>query len=176
MAPTRPDSPLWLSHHRPEHHDRCVSLGGVAVCRRCAVLYPLVVAVAALVAAVEPQPAVALAAMWLAPLPLSIEWIAEQFGILLHRPRRLVATTALASVGIGAALAWHLRTPFDPDVLAPMATHFTICGASSVVALRRDREARQRTELQAHDRREAERDRALRLLWVESGREASRAE
>lgn len=177
MGTASTESPIWLSHHWQDQHDRCVRLGGHSVCRRCLVLYPLVVLWAGLTLAVEPPAAAVVVAIWLLPLPMSLEWAAEQLGVVGHAPRRLVATTALASVGLGAALAVHLRTPFDPDALAPVATHVTVCGVSSVVAARQ-RRARgwQAEHARSHEREEAERERALRLLWVESGRKASKAD
>ncbi|HET6663331.1 MAG TPA: hypothetical protein VFG94_03700, partial [Acidimicrobiales bacterium] len=33
-------TPLSLSHHWPDEYDRCVTVGGRKVCRRCLVLYP----------------------------------------------------------------------------------------------------------------------------------------
>ena len=32
---------VWLSHHQPDHLDRCVVVGGRLVCRRCLALWPL---------------------------------------------------------------------------------------------------------------------------------------
>ena len=43
MGTASTESPIWLSHHWQDQHDRCVRLGGHSVCRRCLVLYPLVV-------------------------------------------------------------------------------------------------------------------------------------
>jgi hypothetical protein len=169
---------MWLSHNGPEHAERCASIGGTLVCRRCSVLYPSVVlwAVAALV--VEPPSVAAVAAMWLLPLPMSVEWVLEQHRPLRYSPRRQVVVTAIASVGVGLALAAHLRHPFDPDALAPMATHVTLCAVSSILAIRRDRTSgsvtgpgdRPSWEV-AHDLREAERTRALVRLLPEEDRD-----
>ena len=43
--------PLWLSHHAPADLDRCVTVGGHHVCRRCLLLWPLTFAILALAAA-----------------------------------------------------------------------------------------------------------------------------
>lgn len=173
-APTR--SPIWLSHHWPDRHDRCVRVRGVAVCRRCLVLYPLVLLAALVVLAVDLPLGAIVVAAWILPLPMSLEWAGEQFGVLAHSPRRLVVTTAVAALGLGAALAVHLRTPFHLDVLAPVATHVTICAVSSIRAARgRTRGWSVEDELR-HRREEAEREHSLRLLLAEGGREASRSE
>ena len=127
---------MWLTHHWPEHHDRCLHAGPMLVCRRCAVLYPLAVVAAAVSLWLDPSEVTAVVAMWLLPLPMTLEWVAEHRGEIEHSPRRLVLLTAIAAVGIGAALAAHLRQPFDPDALAPMATHATICGVAALRAAR----------------------------------------
>jgi hypothetical protein len=138
---------MWLTHHWPEHHDRCLHAGPVLVCRRCAVLYPLAVVAAAVTLWLDPSEVAAVVAMWLLPLPMTLEWVAEHRGEVEHSPRRLVGLTAIAAVGIGAALAAHLRQPFDPDALAPMATHATLCG---VAALRAARPAPRRAGRSGH--------------------------
>jgi hypothetical protein len=172
---------MWLTHHWPEHHDRCLHAGSVLVCRRCAVLYPLAIATAALVLWTNPPEVAAVVAMWLLPLPMTLEWVAEHRGEIEHSPRRLVWLSAFAAIGVGAALAAHLRQPFDPDALAPMATHATICG---VAALRATRPSTGRDALggpgrtsavvpaweREHDAGEAERQARLRRLLDEPGR------
>ena len=46
---------LWLSHHWPAHYaERCASVGGRPVCRRCLALYPLSILVAVLALVVGP--------------------------------------------------------------------------------------------------------------------------
>jgi len=127
---------VWLTHHWPEHHDRCLRAGGVLVCRRCAVLYPVALVAAAVTWWLDPSPVAAVVAMWLLPLPMTLEWVAEHRGEIDHSPRRLMWLTGIAGVGVGLALAAHLRHPFDPDALAPMATHATICGVSALRAAR----------------------------------------
>ena len=150
-APTR--SPIWLSHHWPDRHDRCVRVSGVAVCRRCLVLYPLVLLAALVVLAVDLPLGAIVVAAWILPLPMSLEWAGEQFGVLAHSPRRLVVTTAVAALGLGAALAVHLRTPFHLDVRwwrrdicvsrsAPQRTGLERRGRSSTAARRPSGSAR----------------------------------
>ena len=35
------DTPMYLSHHWPSDYDRCAVVGGMHICRRCLVLYPV---------------------------------------------------------------------------------------------------------------------------------------
>lgn len=164
---------MWLSHHWPEHQDRCFVIGRRHVCRRCAVLYPLVVLAAAVAVTLDPPRTLALALMWTLPVPMTLEWVAEHRGAIRYSPARQAALSAIAAVGLGVALAAHLVQPFDPDALAPVATHATICAVSAVLAARR-RASEASTALAGvasweleHERRERERTQHLRLLLSE---------
>lgn len=161
---------MWVSHHWPEHHERCFVAGRWHVCRRCAVLYPVAVLTALVAMAVDPSRSVALTFMWVLPIPMTMEWVAEHRGATRYSPTRQAVLSAVAAVGFGTALAAHLVQPFDPDALAPVATHATICAVSAIIAARR-RAAEPATtvggvaawELE-HERRERERTEHLRLL------------
>lgn len=177
MLSDRPVSPLWLSHHHD--HERCVRIGSHDVCRRCAVLYPLIVLAAACTLALDLPSGTAIALMWLLPAPMSLDWVLEQTGRVSPSPRRLVLVSSLAALGIGAALAAHLRQPFDPDAVAPMATHFTVCAVASILV------ARQRSRVvevggisgvsdweRQHARSESTRNAELRALLARDDRES----
>lgn len=183
MERARVTSPLWLTHHWEDQHGRCMGIGSFRVCRRCAVLYPTAILAAAAVMVLEPSRNLAIAAMWLLPLPMCVEWMLEDLDRVRYSPTRQTALTAIAALGIGAALAFHLRRPFDPDALAPMATALTACGASSILAHRRRRadsdattpEGQRRWERE-HERDEANRRAALRDLLAVQERESRRAD
>ena len=36
---------MWRTHHWPEEYDRCITIAGRPVCRRCLTLYPAAIAV-----------------------------------------------------------------------------------------------------------------------------------
>lgn len=110
MTDPRVPSPLWLAHHWPNDYDRCVRIGRFHVCRRCLVLYPVavVVAIASSVAGYAPAWApIALPALAVA------EFALEHLGVLSHRPRRLMATSALAAVGLGVGFARYFDDYLD---------------------------------------------------------------
>ncbi len=160
MAVSADPSPIWLSHHWPDHYDRCVRIRGAHVCRRCLVLYPAIV-VSAVLAVVLDAPDAAIWAAWLLPLPLAIDWIAEHLGIWSYSAPRQVVSTLLAAPGFGIALAVHVERPFAPGALAPVLTYVLILLAVTLVtrgragaddedweaALQRDEERREQ-ELQ----------------------------
>jgi hypothetical protein len=160
----RRDGPLWLSHHWPEHYDRCARVGRVHVCRRCLVLYPATLATMVVILAGRVELSVPLiAAMWLLPLPMVGEWVAEHADRLGYSPRRQALFAALAAPGLGIALAEHVRSPFAWVVVTPVLTATTICAASALAGTwRRRHEGQDWEERHAFD--EAERSRALAQL------------
>ena len=108
-------------------------LGPVLVCGRCVVLYPIVLATAILAVAADVRPDVAtIAAMWLLPVPMVIEWIAEHAGAASYVPWRQRLLTAVAAPGFGLALGEHLRHPFTLVAVAPVLTWVVVCAASAL--------------------------------------------
>ena len=133
------DSPLWLSHHWAHESDRCVVLRGRPVCRRCAVLYPIAAVVLA-VGVVWPVVARAAWVPWLmmlAPVPVTVEWIAEHVGAASYRPRRQTVLTALAAPALGIGLARYLRSPGDRWFWIMVGVHGGLCALAMVMGLKR---------------------------------------
>ena len=125
MAASADSSPIWLSHHWPDHYDRCVRVGSTHVCRRCLVLYPTIVLSAVLAVALD-VPDAALWAAWVLPLPLALDWVAEHLGAWSYSAPRQVASTLLAAPGFGLALAVHVERPFAPAALAPVLAYVVV--------------------------------------------------
>lgn len=129
--------PMWLAHHDDAHAARCVRIGAIYVCRRCAVLYPGMLIVAAVqLAGGVPSP-VGVALMWMMPLPVVIEWIAEHVARVAYSAKRQVATTAAASVSFGVALGRHLRHPFEMAATLPAVTFTVVCLVAWLIGVRR---------------------------------------
>jgi hypothetical protein len=130
-------TPLWLSHHWPEDYHRCSRLGWRHVCRRCLVVYPTLVAVSVLALAGlrgpgswEPW------VVWLLPLPATVEWCGEHLGRLRYSPRRNVALSAVAAVGVGVAFARYLERPADPLFWAVVLSYGVVCLAAALLGAR----------------------------------------
>lgn len=127
-------TPRWLSHHHHGEADRCVRVGNRFVCRRCLVLHPTVVVVAAVVAVadVSGSPLTA-AATTLLLLPFLVEWSGDHLGLFAYSPRRSASVSALAAVGLGLALGIHVRYPFDPLAVVPVAAVAAVSAATVVI-------------------------------------------
>lgn len=159
-----PDTPLWLSHHWPEHYERCMSLGRHHVCRRCLVLYPTALLVAVLVALAtstsQAVPPAALWALWLLPAPAVAEWVLEHLAALPYRPLRQAATSLVAAPALGIALGLHAVAPFDGRVVTPVAVWVAVCASTALWSSLR---ARSGTEDWQAELERAEQQRRARL-------------
>lgn len=121
-------TPLWLSHHHPPQYERCVRIGRRHVCRRCLVLYP----VALLVAAASFSADLAAADLWvlaLLPLPTVIEWWLEHLGRIEYAAGRQTATTVLAAIALGRGFARYLDNPADLAFWAMVLIYGGSCAA-----------------------------------------------
>ena len=148
---------MWLSHHHAEHYDRCVVVAGRHVCRRCLALYPVAIFVAVLQVAGVIGAGAGVWLMWLTPLPVVAEWVAEHVREAPYSPRRQAALSVVAAVGLGIALGRHARHPFEAASVVPVLVYTAVCIAAwSVSARRAMRNAPKRWQL-AFERSEAER-------------------
>ena len=122
---------MWLAHHGPEHTERCLHVHGVAVCRRCAVLYPVAVLTALVVVLTDPPMGWMLLAMWVLPVPMVAEWVGEHVGGLRYSPTRQVGVTAIAAPALGVAVAIHAVEPFSVAAVAPVAVWSVVCAGTA---------------------------------------------
>lgn len=121
-------APVWLSHHQPDHYDRCVRIAGRPVCRRCLVLYPLAFLVAAISLTVFWWPD------WLdpwllivLPLPAVVEFCGEQAGRLAYSGRRQIVVTVPLAVALGQGLARYIESPTDLLFWAMVVVYGGLC-------------------------------------------------
>ncbi len=122
------NTPLVLSHHRPEEYERCVTFGRWHVCRRCLTLYPLALVVMALSLAGSLWPGsldpILLAVL---PLPAVIDWWAEHLGRIGYDPHRQILVTIPAAVALGQGFALYVDNPTDPLFWATVLVYGGSC-------------------------------------------------
>ena len=131
------DAPIWLSHHWPGDHDRCVHVAGHVICRRCLVLYPTAVVVAVLSIRFGGGHRWDPLICWLAMAPALAELAAEQIWGVAHRPGRLVAVTVVAGIGAGRAVARYLMRPSDPVFWVTVALVVVVSAVVIALGFRR---------------------------------------
>ena len=130
---------LWLSHHWPEHWERCVAIRGRHVCRRCLVLYPLtfVIAIAALADVLLWPRRFDPLLIWLCSVPGTIEYGAEQLGFIRYGARRQALATALVAVALGRGLSYELDQRWSWYFWGPLIAFGTVWFSSTVLGRHR---------------------------------------
>lgn len=125
------DTPMWLSHHWPDAYDRCAVVGGLHICRRCLVLYPVAL-VAGIALSLGSWWSGALDAwvLWLFPLPGVIEFVLDNLKRIAYSPVRQMALSALGAVAAGVGYVRYLDDTFDPLVWSVVAVYTTVCVAA----------------------------------------------
>lgn len=135
-----PDTPMWLSHHWPDGYDRCAVVGGMHICRRCLVLYPLalVTGIAIGVGSWWPHHLDAWV-LWLFPLPGVIEFVLDNVGRIQYSPVRQMVLSAAGAVAAGLGYVRYLEETLDPLVWSVVGAYTAICVAGVVVGSFRGR-------------------------------------
>jgi len=132
-------TPLWLSHHFPEHYDRCVVVGTRHLCRRCLALYPLAFAVMAY-SLVGPWPGGLDAwLLVLLPVPAVVEFVLEHLGVIRYQPVRQVLSTIPLAVALGRGFAIYVEDPTSRLFWGVVLVYGSVCVAASVWGARRVR-------------------------------------
>lgn len=144
--PPMADTPMWLSHHWPWQYDRCAVIGGLHICRRCLVLYPLALVIGIAVAVGDwwPHGDVDVWVLWLLPLPGVVEFVLDNLDRIRYSPVRQSVLSAAGAVAAGVGYARYLDDNLDGLVWAVVLTYGGICLAAGIVGgVRRGRRARE---------------------------------
>ena len=125
---------MWLSHHWPDGYDRCAVVGGMHVCRRCLVLYPLalITGIAIGVGSWWPHHLDAWV-LWLFPLPGVIEFVLDNVGRIQYSPVRQMVLSAAGAVAAGLGYVRYLDETLDPLVWSVVGAYTAICVAGVAV-------------------------------------------
>lgn len=127
------DTPMYLSHHWPDQYDRCAVIGGFHVCRRCLVLYPLalVSGIAISIGGWWPHgldPWV----LWLGPLAGTIEFVADNLGLIGYAPVRQMVLSAGGAVAAGVGYVRYLHHTTDHLVWTVVGVYTAVCLGAAV--------------------------------------------
>ncbi len=123
-------------------------IGTRHVCRRCLVLYPIAFAVMFLTLGSSGWPkGLDPVLLLILPVPVAIEYIAEQLGGLRYDARRQMLFTMVAAPALGTGLARHIVTPFEFWFVAMVGVHGGACGVAHLFASSRKARAEQRLRI-----------------------------
>lgn len=129
------DTSMWLSHHWPARYDRCATIAGRHVCRRCLVLYPVAITVAVLAGfGVRWPDSWDIWVFWLLPIPGVVEFCLDSLGVIRHRPWRQVIVSALLALAYGKILWRYAHHPGDGLVWSVVVVNTGICGIVALIA------------------------------------------
>jgi hypothetical protein len=106
---------LWLSHHHPAQHDRCLRVGRWHICRRCLLLWPLSYLLLALqvsLRAPATHPGDLLIPVLL--LPPVLEFLLVQRGLIPYSAARTWFLAPLLALPLSRLLFRCMITPWEP--------------------------------------------------------------
>ena len=135
---------MWLAHHWPDHYERCVVMAGRHVCRRCLALYPLALAVAfAALAGILLWPrSFDPGLIWLLSIPGTLEYVAEQLGVLRYHARRQIVATAVTAIALGRGMSYEFEHRWSWYFWGPLLVFGTIWFVSTIIGRRTQPERR----------------------------------
>ncbi len=130
---------MWRTHHRHDQYDRCVTIRGRRVCRRCITLYPtsLVVAALSLAGVVLWPVQYDLWLIWGLCLPGTLDFVLEQTGVVRYSARRQVWVTLLVALALGRGFAYEIQSRWSWEFWGPVLVFSTAWFVAAVVGSRR---------------------------------------
>jgi len=131
-------APIWLTHHQPGQLDRCARIGGLPVCRRCLLLWPLTFAAFALALAGVRWPRSADDLMLVVlPLPAVAEFVLEHAGRWTYRRRRQALVSVPLAAALGVGLDRYVHRPGDSLWWSVVVVYGAVCVGAALLANKR---------------------------------------
>ena len=123
---------IWLAHHPPEEAERCTSIAGVALCRRCLGCWPVAFAtlVTSVVAALPQASVPDLVVLWTPPL---LEYVAEHALGRRYSARRTWLASLLLGLALGRTFHRYVLDPTDVVAWAALGLAAGVGGLSAVI-------------------------------------------
>ena len=136
--PPMADTPMWLSHHWPDAYDRCAVVGGMHICRRCLVLYPVALVAGVLISIGSWWPdGLNPWVLWLLPLPGVIEFVLDNLGVIDYSPVRQMWLSGAGAIAAGVGYSMYIQDTFDGTVWTVVGVYTAVCVAAVVIGHRR---------------------------------------
>ncbi|MBI2895717.1 MAG: hypothetical protein HYY06_19325 [Deltaproteobacteria bacterium] len=123
---------ILLSHHRPDQLDRCLRVGRILLCARCAALYPALAAVLCLGGSGRRDAWDGWVMLGLGAMGM-LGWGAERARLVRHGNGPRVAAGAVLGASLGWMLAIHFREPFARPVVGQIAMIVAIWVAAEIL-------------------------------------------
>ena len=102
-AEAKASKQLWHAHHHPHRYERCTTIAGRPVCRRCLWFYGA--AFTTLFAGffgLSPWPASwDIVMVWVLSIPATIDFVAGELGKLQYDPRRQIVVSSILGLAVG---------------------------------------------------------------------------
>ncbi len=131
-------APLWLTHHHEGELERCATVGGHQVCRRCLLLWPLTFAALVLsFAGVKWPRADDNLMLVLLPLPAVIEFVLEHARRLAYRPARQASLSLPLAAALGVGFDRYLHHPGDALWWSVVVVYGGVCAGAALAAQQR---------------------------------------
>jgi hypothetical protein len=127
---------LWRTHHWPERYDRCLTIRGVHLCRRCTWFYSIAFTVAALglVLDVSPWPeSWDWTLVWVLSLPATLEFIGGELGLYAYSARRQAIVTAILAPAVGRGIVAELTDQWSWTFWGPVLVFGTTWFVAAVI-------------------------------------------
>ena len=130
---------LWRTHHWPHRYERCLTVGGRHVCRRCFWFYVVSFAVlAAAFAGFSPWPPTwDIALVWVLSLPATADFIGGELGLLRYEPRRQTVVTIVLAAAVGRGFHAELTDRWSWTFWGPVLVFGTSWFIAAVIGWRR---------------------------------------
>ena len=132
---------LWLAHHWPHRYERCTTIAGRHVCRRCVWFYGVAFITLALAPlGISPwPPAWDVFMVWILSVPATIDFVAgELFGVK-YNARRQVFVSVILALAVGRGFYHELLDSGSTIFWGPVLVYGSIWFATAAEAWRKNR-------------------------------------
>jgi len=132
----RAEKQLWHAHHWPHRYDRCTTIAGRHVCRRCLWFYCAAFATLFLAyVGLTPWPTSwDIAMVWLLSIPATMDFVGGELERLTYDPRRQVVVSTILGVAVGRGFFLELNDRWSWTFWGPVLVYGSLWLAVALYA------------------------------------------